>query len=180
MHPALPWLLALPLLAGCGGIADEFQSNTEKGRFEVSIVQVANATPPEVTELKHYERLRVARPLLGATLPLGAMVHVEAAASDYGVYRFGSGWITRGDFYLGTHTVRTAMVEVGSSNPGVVRTEMVLSPADPQRRVTRLVMLQPGSARITFRASKLDARSRPTGAIVEDSMVITVPPGPAR
>lgn len=171
---ALLAALALPLLAACGGIADEFQPNTDRGQLQVTVERAVNASRDDVAEVKTNERLRFMRPVLARTLPPGVEVRVDAAASDFGVYRFGAGWITRGDLYLGRHAVPTEVVEVISSDVNVLAAELVANPADSRRRLVKLTALKPGGVRLAFKTWRLDEEQRRIGALVEDSMALTV------
>ncbi len=85
-------------------------------------------------------------------------MHIGVAASDFGVYRFRGGWITRGNLYLGRHAVPTEIAKVISSDVDVLTAELVPDPADPERRLVKLISLRPGIARLTFQAWKLDGK----------------------
>jgi hypothetical protein len=170
--------IALPTLVACGAIASDFLPNTERGLLEITVARAANTSQDEVTETRTNDRLRYMRPVLARALPAGVEVDVEAAASDFGPYRFGGGWITRGTRYLGQHAVPTELVKVISSDDRVVTAELVCNPADPMRQVAKLVTLQPGVVRLRFVASRLDGQRQRVGAIVEDSITLTIGEGP--
>src|SRR5690606_37211415 len=142
---------AVLTLAACGGIADEFLPNTENGRLEIHVARAVNTAPENVTEFATHERLRFARGALARTLPAGIEVLVEPYASDYGVYRFGGGWITKGDLHLGRHAVPTEPVDVVSSDARIMTAEIVPDPTNPGRHRVRLTTLEPGTVRLTFR-----------------------------
>jgi hypothetical protein len=175
---ALFAVLAVPTLAACGGIADEFLPNTERGRLEVNVARAVNTNPDNVTEFTGNERLRFARGMLAHTLPPGVEVHVDVHASDFGTYRFGGGWITRGDLYVGRHTVPTETIEVVSSDVHVLTAEIVPNPTDPRHQWVKLTTLKPGMVRLTFKASKVDKKRQRIGALIEDSFVLTVSGSP--
>jgi hypothetical protein len=172
-------MLALPALVACGGVASDFLPNTEHGLLELTVRRVANANEDDVTELKSNDRLRYFRPVLARTLPAGVELDVRAAASEFGPYRFGAGWITHGNLYLGRHEVPTEIVNVVSSDVRVVAAELVRDPADPGRWLARLKTREPGTVRLTFTVSKLDEKRQRIDAIAEDSISITVARSPA-
>lgn len=171
---ALFAVLAIPSLAACGGIADEFLPNTERGRLEVQVARAVNTNPDNVTVFVTNERLRFVRGMLAHTLPPGVEVHVDVYASDFGAYRFGGGWITRGDLYQGRHSVPTDTIAVVSSDAHVLTAEIVPNPTDPGRQWVKLTTLKPGTVRLTFNASKVDEKRQRIGAVIEDSFVLTV------
>jgi hypothetical protein len=175
---ALFAVLAVTTLAACGGIADEFLPNTERGRLGVHVARAVNANPDNVTVSMANERLRFARGMLAHTLPPGIEVHVDVHASDFGTYRFGGGWITRGDLYLGRHTVPTETIEVASSDVHVLKAEIVPNPTDPGRQWVKLTTLTPGTVRLTFKTSKVDKKRQRIGALIEDAFVLTVSGNP--
>lgn len=171
-------MLAVSTLAACGGIADEFQPNTERGRLGVHVARAVNTDADSVTVHMANERLRFFRGMLAHTLPPGIEVHVDVYASDFGTYRFGGGWITRGDLYLGRHTVPTETIKVVSSDVHVLRAEIVPNPTYPGGQWVKLTTLKPGTVRLTFHASKVDKKRQRIGAITEDSFVLTVSGSP--
>jgi len=175
---ALLAVLAVQALAACGGIADEFLPNTERGRLGVHVARAVNTNPDNVTVSMANERLRFARGMLAHTLPPGIGVHVDVYASDFGTYRFGGGWITRGDQYLGRHTVPTETIEVVSSDVHVLTAEIVPNPTDPGRQWVKLTTLTPGTVRLTFKTSKVDEKRQRIGDLIEDSFVLTVSGSP--
>jgi hypothetical protein len=175
---ALFAVLAVPALAACGGIADEFLPNTERGRLGVHVARAVNTNPDNVTVSMANERLRFARGMLAHTLPPGIGVHVDVYASDFGTYRFGGGWITRGDLYLGRHTVPTETIEVVSSDVHVLTAEIVPNPTAPRRQWVKLTTLTPGTVRLTFKTSKVDKKRQRIGDLIEDSFVLTVSGSP--
>lgn len=175
---ALFAVLVVPTLAACGGIADEFLPNTERGYLEINVTRAVNTNPNNVTEFIGNERLRFARGMLAHTLPPGIEVHVDVYASDFGTYRFGEGWITRGDLYVGRHTVPTETIEVVSSDVHVLAAEVVANPTDPGRQTVKLTTFKPGSVRLTFKASKVDKKRQRVGALIEDSFVLIVSGSP--
>jgi len=175
---ALFAVLAVPALAACGGIADEFLPNTERGRLGVHVARAVNTNPDNVTVAMANERLRFARGMLAHTLPPGIGVHVDVYASDFGTYRFGGGWITRGDLYVGRHTVPTETIEVVSSDMHVLTAEIVPNPTDPRRQWVKLTTLTPGTVRLTFKTSKVDKKRQRIGDLIEDSFVLTVSGSP--
>lgn len=130
---ALFAVLAVPALVACGGIADEFLPNTERGHLGVHVARAVNTNPENVTVFMSNERLRFARAMLAHTLPPGIEVHVDVYASDFGTYRFGGDWITRGDLYVGRHTAPTETIEVASSDVHVLMAEIVPNPTNPGR-----------------------------------------------
>lgn len=99
--------------------------------------------------------------MLAPTLPTGIEMHVDMHASDVGTYRFGGGWITRGDLYLGRHTTPTDTIKVVSSNVHVLTAEIVPNPTDPNRQWVKLTTLTPGKVRLTFQALKVDKNRQP-------------------
>lgn len=171
---ALLAALAVPTLAACGGIVDEFLPNTEHGRLEVQVARAVNTNPANVTEFMFNERLRFARGMLAHTLPAGVEVHVDVQAAEFSPYRFGGGWITKGDLHLGRHAVPTATIDVVSSDVNVVKAEIVPNPTDRNRQWVKLTTLQPGTVRLNFKASKVDDRRQRIGAPIEDSFALTV------
>jgi len=175
---ALLAVLAVPTLVACGGIADEFLPNTERGQLEVTVGHAVNISPDNVTEFRFNDRLRFMRPMLAHTLPPGVEVHVDVFASDFSMYRFGGGWITRGDLYVGRRAVPTEIVEVISSDVNVLTAELVPNPADPKRHLVKLITLKPGIVRLTFKTSKLDEKRQRIDALIEDSFVLTVSGSP--
>ena len=162
------------LLLGCGGPADQFEGNTENGKFEVTVQRVLNAAPARVTEDRWNHQLRYVLPVLARNLPLGAEPYVEVTASEYGIFRYGAGWISGGDLYFGRHGVKTELVDARSSDSGVVSAQVVRDSADQKVAVARLVALRPGVARVTFKAWRLDQNGRRRGSSVEDSMELNV------
>ena len=167
-------MFAVLILVACGGIADEFLPNTEHGKLEVTVERTLNTSPDNVTEFRFNDRLRYMRPMLARTLPMWVEVHVDVFASDFSTYRFGGGWITRGDLYVGRRAVPTEIVEVISSDENVLTSELVPNPADPKRHLVKLITLKPGIARLTFKTSKLDEKRQRIDALIEDSFVLTV------
>lgn len=173
-------LLVLPMvlvLVACGGIADEFLPNSSDNKLEVTVQRALNTSPDNVTEYRSNDRLRFGRALLAPTLPPDFEVHVGVSASRYGTYRFGSGWITSGDLYLGRHSVATETVEVRSSDSNVVTAELVPDPTDPGRKLVKLITHKPGVARIGVKVSKVDKNRQRIDGLVEDSLVLTVKGG---
>jgi hypothetical protein len=175
---ALFAVLAVSTLAACGGIADEFLPNTERGRLGVHVARAVNTNPDNVTVFMANERLRFARGMLAHTLPPGVEVHVDVYASNFGTYRFGAGWITRGALFLGRHTVPTETIRVVSSDAHVLTAEIVPNATGPNRQRVKLTTLKPGTARLTFNASKIDKRRQRIGALIEDSFVVSVSGSP--
>ncbi|MCC7485350.1 MAG: hypothetical protein IT529_10230 [Burkholderiales bacterium] len=173
-------MLALPALAACGGIADEFLPNTERGRLEVSVARAVNTNPDNVTVSVTNERLRFARGMLARTLPPGIEVHVDVSASGFGTYRFGGGWITNGDLYLGRHAVPTETIEVVSSDVRVLAVGIVPDPTSPGRQQVKPITLKPGTVRLTFNTSKVDKKRQRIGTRIEDSLVLTASESPGR
>jgi len=171
---ALLAVLALPILVACGGIADDFLPNTERGQLEVTVEHAVNTSLDSVTEIKINHRLRYMRPVLARTLPPGVEVHVGVAASDFGTYRFGGGWIFQGNLYLGRHAVPTELVGVVSSDVNVLTAERVPNPANPERPLVKLVTLKPGIVRLTFQTWRLDEKRQRINASIEDSLALTV------
>jgi hypothetical protein len=161
-------------LGGCGGMADEFLPNSSGKKLEVTVARALNTQPDQVTEHRANDRLRFARAMLAPQLPPEVEVLVGVSASRYGVYRFGSGWITRGDLYLGRHSVATETVEVRSSAPDVVTVELVPDPTNPKRNLVKLRTLKPGPARIGFKVSKIDKNRQRIDGLIEDSFVLRV------
>lgn len=166
-------LLALPMLVACGGVADELMPNTEHGRLQLTVERAVDAPLDDVSELRFNTRLRFARRLLAGTLPAGVEVYVEATAAEFGLYRHGGGWITRGTLYLGHHGAPTDTFAVTSDDIDVLSAELVPHPADPQRRLAKLRTRQPGSVRLTVQAARLDERGQRI-ALVEDAIALTV------
>lgn len=175
---ALIALLAVPALAACGGIADEFMPNTEHGHLEVTVERAVNTHPDKVSVFMFNERLRFARAMLAHSLPPGVEVHVDVYASAFGKYRFGGGWITSGDLYIGRHNVPTETIEVVSSDVNVLSAEIVPNPTDPRRQWVKLMTLKPGMVRLGFKASKVDEKRQRIGALIEDSFMLTVSGSP--
>ena len=175
---ALLAALALSTLVACGGIADEFLPNTEHGRLEVTVERAVNISRDNVTEFKPNDRLRFQRPMLARTLPPGVEVHVEVYASDFGTYRFGAGWITSGDLYVGRHSVPTEIVEVISSDVRVLTVELVPDPSFPKHYRVKLITLKPGMVRLTFKVSRLNEKRQRIDALIEDWFVLTVSGSP--
>jgi hypothetical protein len=175
---ALFAVLVFLTLAGCGGIADEFLPNTEGGRLGVHVARAVNIHPDKVTVFLANERLRFTRGMLAHTLPPGVEVHVDVYAADFGTYRFGGGWITRGDLYLGRHTVPTETIEVVSSDVHVLTAEIMPNPTDPRRQWVKLTTRKPGTVRLTFNVSELGKNWQRIGALIVDSIGLTVSEGP--
>jgi hypothetical protein len=175
---ALFAVLAVPTLAACGGIADEFLPNTERGRLEVTVERAVNTHPDKVSVVMFNERLRFARGMLAHTLPPGVEVHVDVYASDFGTYRFGGGWITSGDLYVGRHNVPTETIEVVSSDVNVLTAEIVPNPTDRTRQWVKLTTLKLGMVRLNFKASKVDEKRQRIGTLIEDSFELTVSGSP--
>jgi hypothetical protein len=175
---ALFAVLVVPTLAGCGGITDEFLPNTERGRLGVHVVRAVNTNPDKVTVFMVNERLRFTRGMLAHTLPLEIEVHVDVYASDFGTYRFGEGWITRGDLYLGRHTVPTETIAVISSDVHILTAEIVPNPTDPRRQWVKLTSRKPGTVRLTFNVSEVDRKRQRIGALIVDSFGLTVSGSP--
>ena len=171
---ALMVVLALPLLAACDRIASYFLSNTERGQLELTVERAVNTSKENVTETRTNEQLRYMKPVLARTLPPGVEIYVNAAASEYGMYRYGSGWINSGQLHLGQYGVMAETVEVVSSDINVLTAEVVPKPTDHRRRSAKLITLKPGSARLTFKTSKLDKKMQRVGDLIEDSIVVTV------
>lgn len=178
MKTALFSVLVLLTLVACGAIANDFLPNTERGLLEPTVARAVNTSQDDVTETRTNDRLRYMRPVLARALPPGVEVHVDAAASDFGMYRFGGGWITRGNLHLGRHAVPTEIVQVISSDDSVVMGELVRNPADSKRQLAKLVALQPGVARLTFITSRLDEGRQRIDALIEDSITITISESP--
>lgn len=162
------------LLLGCGGPADQFEGNTENGRFEVTVQRVLNVTPARVTEDRWNPRLRHVLPVLARNLPAGAELYVVVTASEQGIFRYGAGWITSGDFYYGRHGVTTELVDARSSDPGVVSAQVVRDPADQTVGLAKLVALKSGVARVTFEAWRLDQSGHRRGSSVEDAIELNI------
>ena len=159
---------------GCGGPADQFEGNTENGRFEVTVQRVLNSEPARVTEDRWNLRLRYVLPVLARNLPAGAELYVNVTASERGIYRYGAGWITSGDLYFGRHGVKTELVDARSSDPGVVSAQVVRDSADQTVGLAKLVALKPGVARVTFNAWRLDQNGHRRGSSVEDSIELNI------
>lgn len=172
--PVLLAVLALPLLVACGGIADEFLPNTERGQLEVTVERAVHNRLDDVTELKTNHRLGFVRPMIARTLPTGVEVHIGVAASDFSMNRFGGGWISRGNLHLGRHAVPTETVQVVSSDTAVLTAELVPNLADPERPLVKLVTLRPGIVRLTFQTWRLDEKRQRINAVIEDSLALTV------
>lgn len=175
---ALIALLAVPVLAACGGIADEFMPNTERRHLEVTVERAVNTHPDKVSVFVFNERLRFARGMLAHTLPPGVEVHVDVYASDFGTYRFGGGWITSGDLYMGRHNVPTETIEVISSDGHVLTAEIVPNSTGPRRQWVKLTTLKPGKVRVGFKVSKVDEKRQRIDALIEDSFELTVSGSP--
>lgn len=176
-NPILRFLLAVAMvlmLGACGGMADEFLPNSSGKQLEITVQRALNAPPDLVTEHRANDRLRFARAMLASELPSDVEVLVGVSASRYGVYRFGSGWITRGDLYLGRHCVATETVEVRSSAPDVVAVGLVPDPTNPKRTLVKLRTLRPGKAQIGIQVSQVDKNSQRIGGLIEDSFVLRV------
>ena len=171
---ALLGLMALSLLVACGGIASDFDANTEHGRLQVTVNRAVNATRESVTDMKVNERLRYMLPVLARTLPLGAELYVDAAAREFGTYRHGGSWIFPGNLYLGEHTAMATIVEVSSSDPDVIQATVVPYGPDSRLHLAKLVALKPGKARLTFTVSKLDPNMRRIDPLVVDSIELTI------
>jgi len=107
-------------------------------------------------------------------LPPGVEVHVAVAASKFSIYRFGGGWITSGNLYLGRHAVPTEIVKVISSDVNVLMAELVSHPADPVRHLVKLITLKPGAVRLTFQTAKLDDKRQRIDALIADSFALIV------
>jgi hypothetical protein len=105
-------------------------------------------------------------------------VHVDVYASDFGRYRFGGGWITRGDLYLGRHIVPTETIEVVSSDVHILTAEIVPNPTDPGRQRVKLTTRKPGTVRLTFRVSEVDEKRQRIGTLIEDSFGVSVSGSP--
>ena len=116
--------------------------------------------------------------MLARTLPPGVEVHVQVYASDFGTYRFGAGWITSGDLYVGRHSVPTEIVEVISSDVRVLTAELVPDPSFPKHYRVKLITLKPGMVRLTFKVSKLNEKRQRIDALIEDWFALTVSGSP--
>lgn len=162
------------MMVACDRLASDFQSNTEHGRLRLTVVRAVNTTQENVTEIRINEQLRYMLPVLARILPLGVEIHVDAAASSFGMYRYGAGWITSGELHFGQHAVMTETVEIISSDVNILTAELMPNPADHKRHQARLVTLNPGTVRLTFKTSKLDKRMHRLDALIEDSIVLTV------
>ncbi len=167
--------LALPLLNGCGRVADDFRGDTVAGRIQLDVEGVENAAIDDVSELCLLTHQRAYQSVLIPTWPVGAEVTVSASVAEFGMYRRGGGWISRGDLFVGRHAVWATTIQVSSSNPEILFAQIELQGESPARNRVRLSARAPGTARISLNVQALDAAGRVTAeAPIEDSMTITV------
>lgn len=168
-------LLALPLHNGCGRVVDDFRGDTVAGRIQLDVETVENAAIDDVSDLRLLTPQRAYERVLAPTWPVGAEVTVSASVAEFGTYRRGGGWITRGDLLVGRDAVWATTVAVNSSNPEILSAQIAVHGEGPARNRVRLRARAPGTARISLSVQALDAGGRVIADTpVEDSVTITV------
>ena len=167
--------LALPLLNGCGRVADDFRGDTVAGRIQLDVEAVENGAIDEVSDLRLLTQQRAYERVLAPTWPVGAEVTVTTSVAEFGRYRRGGGWISKGDLFVGRHAVWATTVAVNSSNPEILFAQIDVRSESPARNRVRLSARATGMARISFKVQALDAAGRVIAETpVEDSVTITV------
>lgn len=168
-------ILALPLLNGCGRVVDDFRGDTVAGRIQLDVETVENAAIDDVSDLRLLTQQRAYERVLAPTWPVGAEVTVSASVAEFGAYRRGGGWISRGGLFVGRHAVWATTMAVNSSSPEIVSAQIDVQGASPARNRVRLRARAPGTARISLNVQALDAAGRVTDDTpVADSVTITV------
>lgn len=172
-----PWVVALSLLAGCGGYADEFIGDTDMGRIQLVVDPGRTRRVDDVTRFRIVDGERAYVRVLSRTLPPGAEIVFAPFVAQTGAYRRGGSWIFRGEVTVGRHATWADTLAVASDRPHIVYVERVDAPDSPDMHHVRLVTRERGEARIVLRVQSLDESGRPTrDPPVEDSMIIEVQP----
>jgi hypothetical protein len=168
-------ILALSLLNGCGRVADDFRGDTEAGRIQLDVEAVENVEIEAVTEERLHPRLRAYERVPTTRVPVGAVLTIGTSVADFGTYRLGGGWITRGRLYVGRHAVLATAIAATSNNPEVLLAQVDANLAHRERNRVRLHAQKPGTAQISLTVQALDTAGRPTADDrVTDSVTITV------
>ena len=174
---AAPWVVALSLLAGCSGYADEFIGDTDRGRIQFVVDPGRTRRIDDVTRFRVVDGEPAYVRVLSRTLPRDAEIVFAPYVAQTGTYRRGGSWIFRGEVTVGRHATWADTLSVASDRPHIVFVERVDAPDSPDMHHVRLVTRESGEARIVLRVQSLDESGRPTrDPPVEDTMIVEVRP----
>ncbi len=175
-----PWVVALSLLAGCGGYADEFIGDTDMGRIQFVVDPGRTRRVDDVTRFRIVDGERAYVRVLSRTLPPGAEIVFAPFVAQTGAYRRGGSWIFRGEVTVGRHATWADTLSVTSDRPHIVFVERVGAPdfaGHAPRSAARHARARRGASRVVRPfARRGGSPPRAPSASVGDSIIIEVQP----